>query len=47
MTRVCKELLSDAEGIETLLLMLGQQRFNLVVRFVADRVDLRGRGLAS
>jgi hypothetical protein len=28
-------------GLHQLLLVLGQQRFNLVVRFVADRVDLR------
>ncbi|MCU1272916.1 MAG: hypothetical protein JWO48_347 [Bryobacterales bacterium] len=28
-------------GFCQLLLVLGQQRFNLVVRFIADRVDLR------
>jgi hypothetical protein len=33
-------------GFCQLLLVLGQQRFNLVVRFVADRVDLRAEVLA-
>jgi hypothetical protein len=30
-------------GFRQLLLALGQQRFNFMVRFVADRVDLRAK----
>jgi hypothetical protein len=33
-------------GFFQLLLVLGQKRVNLVVRFVADRVDLRSEVLA-
>jgi len=34
-------------GFCQLLLVLGQQRFNLVVRFVADRVDLGAKIFAG